>query len=174
MKILKRSQSFKLLIVTFLILIITLVNTCGGDDDSDSNDSSKGNVFRGTVTSSDGSPLNAVHVRAVNVSDTNIQIAAFSGLGPDFTVVDGVFIIEFVPDGTYLLLIEKMDGRSLVFDDFRYSDFVQFNNPFLSFPDEYYNGAGESSSDDPLEFVEITVSDGQIIEGINFITNDVL
>ncbi|MFQ5788695.1 MAG: hypothetical protein ACE5H1_12030, partial [Thermodesulfobacteriota bacterium] len=84
----------------------------------------------------------------------------------------GVFRIDGAPPGNYRILIEKLDGRSLVFDDFRYSQFVQSNSPLISFPDEYYNGDTESSTDDPFDFVEITVLDGQITQDINFITNN--
>ena len=136
------------------------------------------------VTSSDGSPLNAVHVRAVNLSN-NIQLSAFSGIGSavnakllntgtnsKLIVQNGLYVIEGVPAGTYRVLIEKMDSRSPVFDPVRYDTFVLINNPTISFPDEYYNGANESSTDNPLESVVVTVNADQTTQNINFITND--
>jgi hypothetical protein len=77
-----------------------------------------------------------------------------------------------VPSGNYRILIEKLDGRSLAFQDFRYSDFVEQNSPSISFPDEYFNGVEESSDDNPQDSVEITVINGQTTGGINIITND--
>jgi len=65
-----------------------------------------------------------------------------------------------------------MDSRSQVFEPFRYSDFVETNNPIISFPDEYYNGTDESSTDNPSDFVVVTVNAGQTTQNINFITND--
>ena len=51
------------------------------------------------------------------------------------------------------MLIEKMDSRSPVFEPGRYDTFVLINNPTISFPDEYYNGANESSTDNPLPLI---------------------
>lgn len=129
-------------------------------------------AIQGMVTSSNGIPLNAIHVRAVNVSNTDIQISSFSGIGDNLTFDDGVFYIGGVPPGDYRVLIERLDGRSSGFDSERYSAFVATNSPGISFPDEYYNGAGESSTDNPTEFVVVTVTGGQTTQGINFITND--
>jgi hypothetical protein len=129
-------------------------------------------AIEGTVTSSRGFPLNGVHVRAVNVDNTDIQISAFSGIGPNLTFRDGEFRIDGVPSGKYRILIEKLDGRSLAFQAPRYGVFVEQNSPSISFPDEYFNGAEESSDDNPEDSVEITVTNGQTTGGINIITND--
>ncbi|MBI4228437.1 MAG: carboxypeptidase regulatory-like domain-containing protein, partial [Deltaproteobacteria bacterium] len=161
-----------------------LLGSCdGGSEEGGGNGSNSGpdmnlieplfrGAIQGTVTSSAGFPLNGVHVRAVRVDDTNIQISAFSGIGRNLTFRDGEFRIDGVPAGNYRILIERLDGRSPVFQDFRYSDFVTENSPLISFPDEYFNGADESSNDDPQDSVEVRVVNGQTAGGINFITND--
>jgi len=168
----------------FLAIIIILSGSCdGGSDGSGGNGSNPGpdmnpteplfdGAIQGTVTSSQGFPLNGVHVRAVNVNDTNIQISAFSGIGPNLTLRDGEFRIDGVPAGNYRILIEKLDGRSPVFQVARYGDFVRQTSPSISFPDEYFNGAEESADDNPEDSVEITVNDGHTTEGIDIITND--
>jgi len=176
-----------------LIVILIIIIGCGGGGGSENgNGNGNGNgepvistgSISGMVTSSDGSPLNAVHVRAVNLSN-NIQLSAFSGIGSTVNakllntgtnskliVQNGLYVIEGVPAGTYRVLIEKMDSRSTVFEPVRYDTFVILNNPTISFPDEYYNGANESSTDNPLESVVVIVNDGQTTQNINFITND--
>jgi len=155
-----------------------------GDDDDDIVPPVAGmGAIRGMVTTPSGIPLNAVHVRAVNLSN-NSQLSAFSGIGSTsntklsniknnnkFIIQNGIYLIEGVPPGNYRVLIEKMDSRSLVFDPIRYSDFVFLNNPGISFPDEYYNGENESSSDNPLDFDVVTVNAGQTTQNINIIAN---
>ncbi|HEX9666534.1 MAG TPA: carboxypeptidase-like regulatory domain-containing protein [Thermodesulfobacteriota bacterium] len=175
---------FAMIPLLFLAIIFTLSGSCdGGGEESGGDGSNPGpdmnltepllnGAIQGTVTSSRGSPLNGVHVRAVKVDNTNIQISAFSGIGPNLTLRDGEFRIDGVPSGNYRILIEKLDGRSLVFQDFRYSDFVKQNSPLISFPDEYFNGTEESSDDDLEDSVEIIVINGQTTGGINIITND--
>lgn len=169
-------------IFAFLNLIIVACGgSGGGDNQSDSNSeldspppppSTGTGSIQGTVRSSNGTLLNAVHVRVVKVDELNIQIGAFSGIGPDLTFQDGVFRIDGAPPGNYRILIEKLDGRSAVFDDFRYSKYVVSNSPSTSFPDEYFNGERESSADDPFDFIEIAVVDGETTQDITFITND--
>lgn len=173
------SQKFRLLILlgTFYVIAFACISGCGGGSGDENGDSTPGPVtgtgsIQGRVVSSNGAPLNAVHVRAVNVSNSNIQLSAFSGIGPGLTFQNGVFIIDGVPAGNYRVLIEKLDGRSQAFQNTRYSSFVVLNSPSISLPDEYFNGADESSFDDPFEFTVISVTEGQTIQGINFITND--
>jgi len=155
-----------------------------GDDDDDIVPPVGGmGAIRGKVTSPDGTPLNAVHVRAVNTSNNN-QLSAFSGIietsntkisntkdNNKLTFPSGIFLIENVPTGNYRVLIEKMDSRNLIFEPFRYGLFVINNNPTISFPDEYYNGADESSTDNPLDFDVVTVNAGQTTQNINIIAN---
>jgi hypothetical protein len=179
-------KNFRYVIIPlfFLAIIFTFSGSCdGGSEESGGNGSNPnpdmnliGPLFNGaiegTVTSSSEFPLNGVHVRAVKVDNTNLQISAFSGIGPNLTLRDGEFRIDGVPSGNYRILIEKLDGRSLAFQDFRYSDFVEQNSPSISFPDEYFNGVEESSDDNPQDSVEIKVINGQTTGGINIITND--
>jgi len=155
-----------------------------GDDDDDIVPPVVGmGAIRGKVTSPDGTPLNAVHVRAVNTSNNN-QLSAFSGIietsntkisntkdNNKLTFPSGIFLIENVPAGNYRVLIEKMDSRNRAFEPFRYGSFVIFNNPTISFPDEYYNGADESDEDTPSDFDVVTVIAGQTTQNINIIAN---
>lgn len=167
--------------VLFLLFFISFI-ACGGgngdDNGQNGGDNNGGNVnqntgiIRGSVNSSSGVPLNAVHVRAVNLSDSDIQVAAFSGITSDLRIQNGFFEITNLPPGQYRVLIEKMDSRVRAFSPSRYSDFVISDNPSISFPDEYFNGQNESADDDPEDFTAVRVQPGQITGGINFITND--
>jgi len=183
-----RNLFFILFFSIFLALATLIMVACGGGNDSSTRQSNPSppppsptatppstngvGSIQGMVISSARTPLNAVHIRAVKVDGPNIQLGAFSGIGPNLTFQDGVLRIDEVPAGNYRILIEKLDGRSPAFDDFRYSQFVQSNSPLISFPDEYYNGERESSTDDPLDFIEITVMGGETTQDIIFITND--
>lgn len=178
-----RNVTFAFAASLFLVAIFVLASSCDGGGESDSDNVNPppetgvrpplfGGAIQGRVTSSAGSPLNGVHVRVVKVDNTNIQVSAFSGIGSDLDLRDGEFRIDGLPSGAYRVLIERLDGRSRVFQARRYSDFVARESPSISFPDEYFNGAEESSDDDTLDFVEITVINGQTTGGINIITND--
>ena len=173
------------LILSALFLIVFSFYSCGGgggDDDNNGDDNpqqppisapfAEFGSIRGSVEDASGQPLNAVHVRAVNITNTNIQISSFSGVTTNKSIVNGFFQIDRLPPGNYRVLIEKLDGRSGVFNDTIYSDFVEDQNPFLAFPDEYYNGNDESSTDDPGDFVAVNVEAGEITTGIDFITNN--
>lgn len=127
--------------------------------------------IRGTVITSTGSALNAVHVRAINVEDNDIQIGSFSGIDTGPIIKNGAFMLQGVPPGRYRILIERIDGRGNVSPN-RLGNFVSSNAPSLIFPDEYYNGSRESANDDPNDFEEVNVLSDQITQGINFITND--
>ena len=180
----RNNSRYSIIPLLFLTIVTILSVSCdGGSDESGGNGSNPppdmnpteplfDGAIQGTVTTSQGFPLNGVHVRAVNVNNTNIQISAFSGIGPNLTFRDGVFRIDGVPAGNYRILIEKLDGRSPVFQVARYGAFVRETSPSNSFPDEYFNGAEESSDDNPEDSVEITVHDGQTTESIDIITND--
>jgi hypothetical protein len=172
-------QKLRLITVLDIVYVITFafIGACGGSGD-ENGDSFPGpiagtGIIQGRVVSSDGSPVNAVHVRAVNTSNSDIQLSAFSGIGPGLTIQNGVFTIDGVPAGNYRVLIEKLDGRSPAFQNTRYSSFVVLNSsPSISFPDEYFNGTEESSFDDPFDFTVINVMEDQTTQDINFITND--
>ena len=123
------------------------------------------------MISSSGSPLNGVHVRAVNVSNTDIQVGAFSGIDSGFTLRNGVYFIDGLPAGNYRVLIERIDGRGNVTLG-ALGSFVSSNATNLLFPDEYYNGNRESDNDNPDDFEQVTVFADQVTNGIDFITND--
>jgi hypothetical protein len=143
-----------------------------GDDDDDIVPPVVGmGAIRGSVTSPTGIPLNGVHVRAINIDNTDLQMSSFSGIDCDLILLDGEFCIQNVPAGTYRVLIEKMDDRSSAFDPERYSLFV-IAGTTLDFPDEYWNGADESDEDTPSDFEPIVVSNGSTVNGIDIITND--
>lgn len=133
--------------------------------------SSSFGAIRGTVTSSTGSPLNGVHVRAVNAANSDIQVGAFSGIDSGLTLRDGAYFIQGLPPGTYRVLIERIDGRGNVTPN-TLGSFVSSNAPSLVFPDEYYNAERESDNDNPDDFEEVTVFADQVTDGIDFITND--
>jgi len=151
--------------------------TTGDDDDDvvmdDPTPPAEGTgIIRGMVQSSTGADLNGVHVRAVNVDNTNLQISSFSGIDCDLILLDGEFCIQNVPAGTYRVLIERLDGSPAAFTPSRYSPFILDEATTLVFPDEYWNGTDEASDDNPLENTTVVVSDGMTVPGINFITND--
>jgi len=131
-------------------------------------------IIRGIVKSSIEMDLNGVHVRAVNVDDTNIQIFSFSGIDCDLDFTDGLFCIQNVPAGTYRVLIEGLvgTGKPAAFDPARYSPYITGEVTSLVFPDEYWKGANESNSDDVMEVETIVVADGMTVAGIDFITNN--
>ena len=187
-----RNLKFLISIIFIVFLSFSIVGGCGGgggdDDDGGGNgngnggnpppinpvppSSGTGNIT-GMVRSSSGATLNGVHVRAVNVDNTNIQIGTFSGLDSNFNVVNGFFSINNIPSGNYRVLIEKMDNRSGAFQPSRVSTFVimsAIGQP--AFPDEYYNGNQESDNDDPSDFTIVEVEDGQTTNNIDFITNN--
>jgi len=150
-----------------------------GDDDDDDDDDfvddtpllSGTGIIRGSVVSSTGTPLNGVHVRAINIDNTDLQMSSFSGIDSNLDIEDGAFSIQNIPPGTYRVVIEKMDDRSSVFDPARYSDFV-IAGTTLDFPDEYWNGADESDEDTPSDFEPIVVTNGSTVNGIDIITNN--
>ena len=149
-----------------------------GDDDDDDDFVDDPNppetgtgVIRGSVVSSTGIPLNGVHVRAININNTDSQMSSFSGIDSDLDLEDGAFSIQNLPPGTYRVVIEKMDTRSSAFDPDRYSQFV-IAGTNLNFPDEYWNGADESDDDDPADFEPIVVTNGSTVNGIDIITNN--
>ena len=152
--------------------------TAGDDDDDvvmdDPTPPAEGTgIIRGMVQSSTGADLNGVHVRAVNVDNTNIQISSFSGIDCDLILLDGEFCIQNVPAGTYRVLIERLDGIPAAFDPSRYSPYIIDEVTNLIFPDEYWNGAAnESDTDDTMEIETIVVMDGMKVNGIDFVTND--
>ncbi len=156
-------------------------DTDGGDDGTTSEMTGS---ISGTIFSASGAPLDAIHVRIVNINDTGIQLGTFSGLGSDVSfakqsgnsklILDdiGVYQIDNIPPGSYKVLIEKMDDRSGAFDPDRYSAFVDNEQPPVAFPDEYYNGSNESSTDNPSDFTPVEVKAGEIASGVNIITNN--
>jgi len=140
-------------------------------DDPTPPDTGTGEIRGSVVSSIDGS-LNGVHVRAINVDDPNIQISSFSGIDTDLMLVDGAFSIQNVPPGTYRVLIERLDGDPAAFTPGRFSPFIIDEATTLVFPDEYWNDAGESAIDDPMDFETVVVTNGMTVNGIDFITND--
>jgi len=147
----------------------------GDDDDDDFVDDTPlltgTGIIRGSVVSSTGIPLNGVHVRAINIDNTDLQMSSFSGIDSDLDLEDGAFSIQYIPPGTYRVVIEKMDDRSSAFDPERYSSFV-IAGTTLDFPDEFWNGADESDEDTPSDFEPIVVTNGSTVNGIDIITND--
>ena len=141
-------------------------------DDPTPPDTGTGEI-RGSVVSLIDGPLNGVNVRAINIDDPNVQISSFSGIDTDLMLVDGAFSIQNAPPGTYRVLIERLDGRNAFFDSVgTYSEFITQEATTTTFPDEYWNGAGESAIDDPMDIETVVVTNGMTVNGIDFITND--
>lgn len=129
-------------------------------------------VIIGSIVSSNSVPLNGVHVRAVNIDNTDLQISTYSGINTDLEIQNGAFSIQNIPEGTYRVVIEKMDSRAGAFQINRISDFLITNATTLNFPDEYWNGAEESDEDNPADFEPIVVTNGSTVNGIDIITNN--
>ncbi len=167
-----------------MLLLFNLTVSCVSNDSENNQivipQPSVGNLINGghitgMVMSSDSNPLNGVHVRVVNADNPNIQLSSFSGIDAKLMIVPGVFSIQNIPPGNYRVLIEKLDRRNRVFEPEAYSDFVEDSSndlESLRFPDEYYNGELESSSDDPGDSILVTVREGSTVTGVDFITND--
>ena len=81
-----------------------------GDDDDDIVPPVVGmGAIRRSVTCPTGTPLNGVHVRAINIDNPDLQMSSFSGIDSDLDLEDGAFSIQNIPPGTYRVVIEKMD-----------------------------------------------------------------
>jgi len=85
------------------------------------------------------------------------------------SVGTGGYVITGLPAGSYYVLLEPING-------FTQNNFVFGNilasGPFdSSFPPEWYNGAGESATDNPTLRTVVTVTAGANTPNINFTTN---
>jgi len=115
----------------------------------------------GTVRDANQNPQSAVHVRAVLTDDNRVQAGKF-------TDSSGKYQIKGLPPGNYQIIVENIDGRNNVTRQ-RISSSLVAATPV--FPDEFYSGTNETSSDDPALAQNITVFDQQTTANIDFILN---
>jgi|GEM_PF-3457988 len=119
----------------------------------------------GTVKPEQGEGLRAVHVRAVNLANPNIQISRLSGFDGNR---NGFYQINYLPPGDYKVLIEAIDNRAGVRGDNLEDDGIGAFTP-IGFDDRYYNGAAGLSEKAPGTPVTVRVVGGQVTPDINFI-----
>jgi hypothetical protein len=121
--------------------------------------------IEGTVTecgSTEG--ITGANVRAVNISNPNIQLTRFTGYDGNES---GRFRINGLPPGSYRLLIEPMGANNLTISN-------NFGEPpvrqEIKFQTEYYNPPDEDSCTEELPdtAVNIPVSAGGIATDKNF------
>jgi hypothetical protein len=78
----------------------------------------------------------------------------------------GTYRIQGLPPGDYLVEIQQInpnaDGGSGI---------GPLNNQFPVTVPEFYNAAGESATDNPSDFVPVTVTAGGVTENIDIILN---
>ena len=114
----------------------------------------------------DSSPIKGAHVVAVSASAPDIPVVGAlsdveaGGPGGEYTLVG-------LAPGDYYIRIEPMVGTTNPFTE----DNVHFVGFDTAFPWEFYNGPGESDSDDPADRAVITVAAGQTVSGIDIRTN---
>ncbi len=130
-----------------------------------------GRVLRGSNPTQD---IRGAFVHAVSVGAPSIPVRGrMSDLGrvneaeTDFG--DGGYVITGLEPGDYYVLLEPLSA-------FTPNPFTTLQilalGPFdSSFPPEYYNGAGESATDDPTLRTVVTVTAGANTPNIDFLTN---
>lgn len=133
-------------------------------------------AIEGTVTRSDGQPVNGAHVVAVRV-DNGAEASAFETTSETVSAVSGLldaeegsFLIPGLKPGEYLLYVEPLDTR------FKGVSSIQLAGQASDFPAEYYNGTEESGThlDHPGDKRLLTVRSEKRLSGIDFITNDLI
>lgn len=131
-------------------------------------------VIEGTVFRPWGVPVQGANVVAINRE--NPMEAVFSSISDVYIEQTGAFRFAGLPEGAYYIRIEPVDpdfvGLSGVgpFSETPLSP--SFTNPV---PREYFNGEAESGmidSDDPDEKVPVFVGRGEVVDGIEIISNE--
>jgi hypothetical protein len=85
------------------------------------------------------------------------------------SVGDGGYVITGLAPGNYYVLIEPLSA--LTPNPMTTAD-IMAAGPFdTSFPPEFYNGAGESATDDPTQRTVVAVTAGADTSNIDFLTN---
>jgi hypothetical protein len=81
----------------------------------------------------------------------------------------GGYVITGLPPGDYYVFLEPIN--SFTPNTFTHNNILA-EGPFTTnFPPEFYNGAGESASDNPVERTVVTVTAGSNTPNINLLTN---
>jgi hypothetical protein len=107
--------------------------------------------------------VTGANVRAVNVSNSNIQLSRFTGFDGNST---GRFVINGLPPGTYKLIVEPMGANGFTINRFGSPPL----NAEIDFPTEYHNPPDEESCTEeiPDTPVNIVVSAGGLATDKNF------
>ncbi|MEE9607462.1 MAG: thrombospondin type 3 repeat-containing protein [Myxococcota bacterium] len=130
-----------------------------------------GRVFLGTSPSTGA---RGAYVHALSVAAPRVPVRGrMSDVGrvdeSGASVGDGGYVITGLSPGSYYVLLEPVNGQTP--NPFAFGQ-IQANGPFDSgFQPEYYNGAGESATDDPTLRTVVTVTAGATASGIDFVTN---
>jgi len=129
-----------------------------------------GRVFLGTAptTGARGAYIHAIAVSAPRapvrgrMSDVGRVNEAGASVG------SGGYVITGLAPGNYYVLLEPINGFTP--NPFTFGS-ISANGPFDStFPPEWYNGAGESASDNPTLRTVVTVTAGANTANIDFVT----
>ncbi len=130
-----------------------------------------GRVFLGT------SPLTGArgaYIHAISVNAPRVPVRArMSDLGrvneAGTSVGAGGYAITGLPPGSYYVLLEPINVSTP--NTFAFSNILAGGTFSSSFPPEWYNGAGESATDNPTLRTVVTVTAGADTPNINFTTN---
>ncbi len=107
-------------------------------------------------------PRMPVRGRMSDLGSINENLAG-AGVGP------GGYVITGLAPGTYYVFLEPLNGSTL--NPFSVSNILAAGPFDTSFPPEFYNGAGESATDDPVLRTPVTVTVGANTSNIDFLTN---
>ncbi len=143
--------------------------------------SSSTGTITGTIRMPNGVPLSGVNVIARRLNATGTGGDGYLSFTDAVSTFSGAYTDDTDPSdpnvGVYTLSNLTHGAQYAVFVDVVTAQAGRFSNPItapLPGPEEYYNGASESSDpnvDDPLEFVAITALAGTPVEGIDIIFN---
>ncbi len=130
---------------------------------------------RGRVFRRSGGPFSGANIVAtpvtINGGTPELADNGFISVVSDFLfTTDGSYELPGLPPGDYAIFVEPIfsaftGGSGVGPYDFR----------FENFPRDFYNGAQESGdpeADDPTQMSIVHVNAGQMIEGINFVSNE--
>ncbi len=81
----------------------------------------------------------------------------------------GGYIITGLTPGDYFVILEPLNGTTP--NPFSFNNIIASGSFSGNFPPEYYNGGGESATDNPAEKSVVTVTAGNNTPNIDFLTN---
>jgi len=130
-----------------------------------------GQVFLGTspLTGARGAYIHAISMAAPRVPVRGRMSALGKVNEAGTSVGNGGYVITGLPAGSYYVLLEPINGFTI--NNFVFTNILA-SGPFdSSFPPEWYNGAGESATDNPTLRTVVTVTAGANTPNINITTN---